>query len=123
MIDRLKSILASNQNGVKIFEGMDTPMPNFKITATCVRAGKTPKIYVLDDGNKLNSVVDKWQFEPGGILLRCGYDYQIEFVNGQVNILISVCFACNALVFNHMQVYKTSKRQIIDLLEEDFRLL
>lgn len=98
-------------------------MPNFSIVATRVRAGQTPHIYVLDDGSKLLSIVEKWRFEPGGTLLRCGYDYQVECINGEIRIPVSVCFACNSLVLHHTQVFKTSKKQFMDLLEADFRLL
>ncbi len=123
MFNSLKSLFGMGKQGVKIFKGMEAPLPNFKIVAKHVRVGQVPKNFVLDDGSKLKSVVEKWQFEPGGTLLRCGYDYQIEFTNGEVTIPISICFACNSLVFNHSQVFKTSKRQILQLLEEDFKTL
>lgn len=117
------SLFSPSNNGVKIFEGVGAPMPNFRIVATKVRAGQIPKNYVLDDGHQLNAIVDKWRFEPGGTVGRCGYDYQIVLTNGDLNFIIDVCFLCNILIVNHSQVFRTSKRQIKSLLEADFRLL
>lgn len=119
----LGSLFGKAETRIKIFEGMGTPMPNFKVVATNVRGGQAPKNYILDDGSKLESVVEKWQFEPGGSLLRCGYDYQIVFTNGDMNIPIAVCFLCNSLVFDHSQVFRASKKQILRLLEEDFKIM
>lgn len=121
MSNFLDSLFDKADHRIKIFDGMDTPMPNFKMVATHVRAGQAHKHYLLDDGSKLKSIVEKWQFQPGGSLLRCGYDYQIVFTNGDVNIPISICFLCKSLVFNHSEVFKVSKNQILALLEADFR--
>lgn len=120
MIHFFKLLFGKTPSGAKIFEGMDTLMPNFKITATHVRAGKNGKSYLLDDGGKLASIVEQWRFEPGDSVGRCGYDYQIVFTNGASSIPISICFLCNILIFNGVQVYKTSERQIKTLLEADF---
>ena len=98
-------------------------MPNFQIVATHVRHGHPPKNYILDDGNKLETIVEKWQFQPGGEVGRCGYDYQMVFTNGELNIPVSICFLCNILIVNHLQVYKISKKHILTLLKEDFRPL
>ncbi len=121
MSNFLESLFGKADHRIKIFEGMDTPMPNFKMVATHVRQGQTPKNYILDDGSKLKSIVEKWRFQPGGELLRCGYDYQIVVTNGDAIIPISICFLCKSLVFNYSEVFITSKTQILALLEEDFR--
>lgn len=110
-------------SGTRIFEGIDYPMPDFKIVATHVRAGKNRKSYFLDDGTRLKSIVEKWRFEPGGSVGRCGYDYQMVLTNGDLEIPVSICFLCKILIFNHKEVYKASKSQIQTLLEEDFRVL
>jgi hypothetical protein len=119
----LKSWFGTTRHRVKIFEGMDTPMPNFNIVATHVRAGMAPQNYLLDDGEKLKSIVEKWRFKPGTSIGRCGYDYQILFTNGDTSITMDVCFLCKTLVFNHSQVFVLSKRKFLALLEEDFKLL
>ncbi|NUN99440.1 MAG: hypothetical protein HUU01_02355 [Saprospiraceae bacterium] len=121
MSNFLQSLFGKADKRIKIFEGMgNTPQPNFRMVATHVREGLQRPNYRLDDGSKWGSIVQKWQFKQGGALLRCGYDYQIVFTNGDVNIPISICFMCKSLVFNHKTVYKTSKRQILALLKEDF---
>ncbi len=109
----------------KIFAGMDVPSPDFKIVANHVRVGKTPRNYLLDDPEKLKSVVEKWQFrpKPAGNLNRCGYDYQIIFTNGDASITVSICFLCNTLIVNHSETYKVSKSEIEALLSEDFELI
>jgi hypothetical protein len=118
----LKFLFNKVEDRINIFEGMDRPMPNFKMVATNVRIGQAPKNYVLEDGSKLKSIVEKWRFQRGGSLLRCGYDYQIVFINGDAKIPVSICFLCQSLVFNQSQVFKISKKQIMTLLEEDFTL-
>ena len=117
------SLFGKPKNVVKIFEGLDSPMPNFQIVATNVRPGQVPRNYILNDGNQLALVVEKWQFEPGGEVGRCGYDYQIVFINGDLSIPISICFLCKILIFNHSEVYSISKKQIMALLEADFKSL
>ncbi len=119
----LEFILGKPQDNIKIFEGVGAPMSNFQIVATNVRAGHLPKNYILDDGNKLETIMEKWQFKPGGEVGRCGYDYQIVLTNGDLHIPVSICFLCKILIVNHLQVYKISKKQILSLLEEDFRPL
>lgn len=123
MIKLLKSIFEKPEVDVKIFAGAGPPMPNFQILATHVRQGQTPQNFILDDGSKLESIIEKWQFRPGSGVGRCGYDYQIVFTNGDLNIPISICFLCQTLIVNHSQVYKISKRQILNLLKTDFRPL
>ncbi|MBL7804206.1 MAG: hypothetical protein JNL02_10760 [Saprospiraceae bacterium] len=117
------SLFGPSRDSVKIFEGVGAPMPNFCIVATNVREGQPPENYVLDEGEKLVAVVDKWRFEPGGVLGRCGYDYQIVLTNGEMTIPVSVCFLCNILIVNHSMKFKTSRKQIRALLEADFRPL
>lgn len=117
------SLFGKPKNVVKIFEGLETPMPNFQIVATNVRPGQTPRNYILNDGNLLTSVVEKWRFEPGGEVGRCGYDYQITLINGDLSIPIAICFLCKILIFNHSEVYRISKKQIMTLLEADFKSL
>ncbi|MEQ1744206.1 MAG: hypothetical protein ABMA02_02190 [Saprospiraceae bacterium] len=121
MSNFLKSLFGEAKNRIKIFEGMDTPMPNFKIVAQRVRVGKTPKTYILDDDSKLKSIVEKWQFEPGGQIERCGYDYKILFTNGEVEIPINICFFCKTMSCNQKN-YKISRWQIMRLLCQDFKL-
>ncbi len=128
MIDFLESLFDKTAGGKKIFEKAGIPQPNFKIIATHIRQGKNPENYVLDNAAKLPSIIEKWQFEPKGVLGRCGYDYHILFMNGKFNISVSVCFLCNTLVVNDPEKhttsnYITSKKQIMALLREDFRLL
>lgn len=123
MIKLLKSIFEKPEVDVKIFAGAGPPMPNFQILATHVRHGQTPQNFILDGGSKLESIIEKWRFRPGGEVGRCGYDYQIMFTNGDLNISISICFFCKILIVNHLQVYKISKRQILNLLKTDFRPL
>lgn len=120
MFNLLKFLLGDTQDRVKIFEGMDTPMPNFSMVATHVRMGKTRPNYILTDGNKLKSIVEKWQFKPGDPISRCGHDYKIIFTNGDATILIYICFVCNALILNGKETYKISERAIKSLLKEDF---
>lgn len=117
------SLFSPSKSGVKIFEGVGAPMPNFRIVATNVRTGQVPQNYVLDEGDQLAAIVDKWRFEPGEGLGRCGYDYQIVLTNGDQTITVAVCFLCNTLVFNGSQVFRASKRQIKALLEANFRPL
>ena len=102
---------------------MGAPQPNFKIVATNIRADKNPKNYILEDASKLESIIEKWRFAPGDAVGRCGYDYHIVFTNGAVNVPISVCFLCNTLVFNNLENYKASKKQIMALLRKDFKLI
>ncbi|MBD2700846.1 hypothetical protein IC229_09365 [Spirosoma sp. BT702] len=122
MIEFLEALFGKTASK-KIFENMGIPQPNFKIVATQIRKGKNPENYVLADASKLLLVVEKWRFEPGGPVGRCGYDYHIVFTNGEVNIPISVCFLCNTLVFNNYENYKATKKQIMALLREDFELI
>lgn len=122
MIKFLKSLFGKTPGGKKIFEDTGAAEPNFKIVATHIRPGKNPKNYMLEDAGKLKSIVEKWRFEPGDTLGRCGYDYHIVFRNGAVNIPISICFLCNTMVFNGLENYKTSEKQIMTLLKEDFNL-
>ncbi|HNL38211.1 MAG TPA: hypothetical protein PKH43_03740 [Saprospiraceae bacterium] len=117
------SLFGPFRDSVKIFEGVGAPQSNFRVVATNVRPGQPPKNYVLDDGEKLAAIVDKWRFEPGGVLSRCGYDYQIVLTNGELSIPVSVCFLCNTLIVNHSRIFKTSRKQIRALLEADFRPL
>lgn len=119
----LKSFFSKTTDGKKIFEEVGHPQPNFKIVATHLRQGKTRKSYILDDADKLPVLVEKWRFEPGGSIGRCGYDYHILLTNGELTIPISVCFRCNTLVFNNLEKYKISKKQIMALLHEDFKHL
>ena len=119
----LKSHFRRTAGGKKIFEEVGNPQPNFKIVATHIRTGKSPKNYMLDDAVKLPLVVEKWRFEPGHAVGRCGYDYHILFTNGEKIIPILVCFACNTLVFNGKDNYKTSRKQIMSLLRQDFKLI
>lgn len=120
MLNFIKRLFPKKPGGTKIFEIAGTPMPDFKIIATHVRVNKKGKNYFLDDGNKLKSIVEKWRFEPGGSVGRCGYDYQMVLTNGNTEIPVSICFLCNTLILNHIGVYRISKRQILALLEEDF---
>lgn len=111
-------------NGVRILEGVSSPQPNFKIIATHVRHGAQPRHYLLQDGSKIKTLIEKWRFEPKpDPLSRCGYDYLIVVTNGDVTIPISVCFVCNTLIFNHKEKYRISKKQIMALLAEDFQAL
>lgn len=119
----LKSWFGKSVSSIKIFEGLDTPMPNFNILATRVRVGMPPQSYLLDDGDKLKSIVEKWRFKPGASVGRCGYDYKMVFTNGDTIVPIAICFLCKTLVFNHTQVFVVSKKKILALLEEDFRTL
>ncbi|GAB3954545.1 hypothetical protein GCM10028805_40170 [Spirosoma harenae] len=123
MIDFLKPLFCKTAGSKKIFENVGVAQSNFKIVATRVREGKRPENYMLDDPDKLPLLVEKWRFEPGDKVGRCGYDYQILFTNGEVFIPISVCFVCNALVINGTDNYRTSKGQIMALLREDFTLM
>ena len=86
----LKSHFRRTAGGKKIFEEVGNPQPNFKIVATHIRTGKSPKNYMLDDAVKLPLVVEKWRFEPGHAVGRCGYDYHILFTNGEKIIPILV---------------------------------
>jgi len=56
---------------VKIFADVGPPMPNFQIVATNVRHGHAPENFILDDGSKLASIIEKWRFQPGGEVGRC----------------------------------------------------
>lgn len=123
MFETLKSLFAHPAQGKKILEDIGPAEPNFKIVANHVRAGKSPKNYVLEDAGKLPTIIEKWAFEPGEVVGRCGYDYQIIITNGERTIPISVCFLCNTLVFNHLENYKVSKKQMMNLLIEDFKLI
>jgi hypothetical protein len=122
MLDFLKNLFGDNPVGVKFFEGIGAPMPNFSIVATQVRAGvKQPKNYLLTDAKKLDTIKENWRFEPSfEPISRCGYDYNIVLTNGEQVFTVDVCFLCNTLVVNHLQAFKTSKRQIQNLLESDF---
>lgn len=68
-------------SGTRIFVGIDYPMPDFKSWRR-MSGQASRKSYILDDGTKLKSIVEKWRFEPGGSVGRCGYDYQIVLTNG-----------------------------------------
>jgi hypothetical protein len=123
MIEFLKSRFGKTSDSKKIFEKAGVAQPNFKIVATHIREGKNPKNYLLDEGDKLPLIVEKWRFEPKDSIGRCGYDYNIFFTNGEINIPISVCFLCNTLIFNNSKNYKISKKKIMTLLREDFKLI
>lgn len=123
MIEFLKSRFGKTAGGKKIFEKAGIPQPNFKIVATHIREGKYLENYMLDEADKLTLIVEKWRFKPNDVIGRCGYDYHILFTNGEITIPIFVCFLCNTLVFNNVEKYKTSKKQIMALLKEDFKLI
>lgn len=121
MFNLFKFLLGNKQDRVKIFEGMDTPMPNFSMVATHVREGKKRPNYLLTDGEKLKSVVEKWEFKPSSDpISRCGHDYKIIFTNGDKTTLIYICFICNTLIIDGEETYKISKHVIKSLLKEDF---
>lgn len=107
----------------RIFEGLGPARANFTITATNVRHGeRQPRHFVLADGAKWKSVIDKWRFEPKKEpLSRCGYDYMVVVTNGDTVTPVSICFVCNTLIFNHQDMYASSRKQIMALLGEDFR--
>ncbi|MBL7826944.1 MAG: hypothetical protein JNJ57_09965 [Saprospiraceae bacterium] len=117
----LNSLFGNETPSTKIFEAVGAPMPNFKIEATHVRFGKRSQHYILDDGSKLASVIEKWQFKPGDVVGRCGYDYQMVLTNGELVMHVSICFICKTLIVNHTDVYRISKKRIMDLMEEDFK--
>ena len=119
----LEFLAGKPRQHIKIFESVGAPMPNFQIVATNVRAGQAPQNYIFDDGDKLEAIVEKWQFKPGGAVGRCGYDYQLVLTNGDLSLPVSICFLCKILIVNHLHVYKISKKHILGLLEEDFRPL
>ena len=130
MIEFLESLFGKTVGGKKIFEMAGIPQPDLKIVAIPVRKGKNAENYVFDNVAKFPSIIEKWRFEPKDAfeLGICGYDYHILFMNGKVNISISVCFLCNTLVVNDPEKhttsnYTTSKKQLMALLREDFRLL
>ncbi len=110
---------------VPILQALAAPEPNFKILASHVRHGAEPKRhYVLQDGRKLKSLIEKWRFEPTAEpLSRCGSDYLIVITNGAASIPISVCFVCSTLSYNHQDRYRATKKRILALLAEDFQPL
>lgn len=123
MIEFLKSYFGKTADSKKIFEKVGVAQPNFKIIATHIREGKNPESYLLDEADKLPLLVEKWRFKPKDVIGRCRYDYYLLFTNGEINIPISVCFRCNTLVFNNLENYKISKKQMMTLLREDFKLI
>lgn len=106
----------------RIFEGIGDAGDDFKVVAEHTRAGAKGRSYVLDDRAKWKRVVDKWRFTPKqDPLSRCGYDYRIVVANGGTSVTVMVCFICDTLTFNHSERYSASKRQVMALLEQDFR--
>lgn len=71
MIKLLESIFEKPAVDVKIFADAGPPMPNFQIVATNVRQAHPPENFILDDGSKLASIIEKWRFQPGGEVGRC----------------------------------------------------
>lgn len=113
--------LFSRDKGSKIFGALAIAQPNFRMVATHVRSGEAGPDYVLDEGEKLPSIIEKWQFEPKQEpLSRCGYDYQIEVTNGETTLSVSICFKCKTLVVNHTDKYSITRKQIEKLFQEDF---
>jgi hypothetical protein len=112
------------ESGTKILEGLGAAQENFKIVATNVRQGQPANNYILQDGPKLQSIVEKWRFEPKqDPLSRCGYDYQVVVANGDVTVNMSICFLCKTLVVDHKDKYAVTKKQILNLFSEDFEVL
>lgn len=62
MIKLLESIFEKPAVDVKIFADAGPPMPNFQIVATNVRHAHPPENFILDDGSKLASIIEKWRF-------------------------------------------------------------
>lgn len=111
-------------SGRRVFEGLAPAKENFRIVATHVRHGQEANDYVLKDGSKLESIVDKWRFEPkSDPLSRCGYDYQVVVTNGDVSITVSICFVCKTLVLNGKEKYAITKKRILTLFSDDFEPL
>lgn len=120
----MKLFSTNGENGTKIFEGLAPAQANFKIVATNVRQGQPASHYILQDGRKLEPMIQKWRFEPKqDPLSRCGYDYQVVVTNGGLTVNVSICFLCKTLVLDHKDKYTITKKQILNLFSEDFEPL
>ena len=113
--------LFKRNKGEKIFQNMNFDTNNFQIVALNIRNNikQKHKHYVLNDTSKLKELIDKWRFKPAESIGRCGYDYNITFKNGPVELSMLLCFECNTLSVDS-EIYEITESQIIKLLEEDF---